>query len=116
MLRSVDRLEEARDLFRAENYRQPEGLLGHRDVIDGPRLSQPHLVQEAQRRDGDADAAGGKLAVLHKMHLIFANLLRPQRIWGPSKVSGEERNLLEIGLLCVLGKVANANVFEHPLA
>ena len=58
---------------------------------------------------------GGELAVLNKVHLIRADLLRPQGIWRARKVSGEERHLLEIGLLGVLGEVTNAHVFEHPL-
>jgi len=115
MLHAVDRLQEARDLLIAEDHRQLERLLGHRDVVHGPRFSQRHLVQEAQCRDGDADAAGGKLAVLHKVHLILADLLRPQCIWRARKVSGEQRHLLEVGLLGGLGEVANAHVFEHPL-
>jgi len=116
MLQAVDRLEEVHHLLGAEDHRQLERLLGHRDLVRRPGPLERHLVQEAQGRDGNADAARRELAVFDEMNLVLADLLRAQLVRPAIEVTSERRDLLQVRLLRVLGEVANAHVFEHPLA
>ena len=57
-----------------------------------------------------------EFAGLRQMHLIGPNLLRSELLRRAVEVSGVQRDLLQVGQLGVLGEVANAHVFEHPLA
>lgn len=116
MLHAVDALEEPHDLLGAQNHRQLERFLGHRNLIRRPGLLERHLVQEAQDRDGDADAARGKLATFDQMDLALTDFVWAHHLGRTIKVAGEQRDLLQTGLLHVVGKFANAHVFEHPLA
>ena len=116
MLEVVDRVEEVHHFLVAENYRQPEGPLGHGDLIDGPGTFERHFVQKAQRTRSDTDTAGRQLSRLGQMELIGSDFFWAEIFWRTMKVFCVGNDLLDIGRLCILGEVANRHVFKHPLA
>ncbi len=59
---------------------------------------------------------GGELALFDQMDLVGADLLGSEFFGRAAEVPGEGADLLHVGQLRVLGEVANAHVFEHPLA
>ena len=50
------------------------------------------------------------------MQLVFANLLGSEFLRRAVKVPRVARDVFQIGLLRLLGEIANAHVFEHPPA
>jgi hypothetical protein len=81
MLETTYRFEEVHHFLSAEDYRQLEGPLGHRNFFNGPRLFERHLIQEAQRAGCQADAARRKLPGFEKIQLVGPNVLRPEFLW-----------------------------------
>jgi hypothetical protein len=116
VLQDGDGLEEACHLVAAQDDRQPERLLGHRDVLQCPVALERDLVEKPQRRSRDADARGRELARFDQMDLVRAHVLGPERFGRATEVARVGADLLEVRKLGVLGEIANAHVFEHALA
>ena len=60
MLEAVYRVEKMHDFLAAENHRQLEGPLGHRNLIDGSVAFECDFVQKAQCAGHDTDAVRRK--------------------------------------------------------
>jgi len=116
VLEAVDRVEEVHHFLWAENYRQPEGPLGHGYLVDSPGALERHFVQKAQRAHRDTNAAGRQHSRLRQMQLIGSNFFRTEIFRRTMKVFRVGNDLLDIGRLRILGKIADRHVFKHPLA
>jgi hypothetical protein len=107
---------EFRDADATAHDGQLQRPLGHGDVVVVPVPPQRDLLEEAQRRGDHAQAAGGRLALLHQMALVATDLLVAERFGRAVEVPGQGADLLDVGQLVVDGEIANAHVLEHPLA
>ena len=82
-------------------------------LLDVPTPLEGDLVEEAQGRDRDRDRAGRHLLGVGEEQLVVADLLGSQRRWRLAEMAGEQRHLLEVGVLCARRKMAHLHVLGH---
>ena len=75
------------------------------------KAGQTATLRNERPYDGTPDTT-----YFDKVHLILTDLLGSQRIGRALEVPRVKRHLLDVRPLGVLAEVANAHVFEHPLA
>ncbi len=104
-------------LFGTQDDWQCLGRLWHRqDFLHVPGSLQRHGVQEAQRRGRDADRARCELLLVCQIDLVGSDVDRTEPFRRSPEVAGKERDLPEVRVLGVPGKVADLHVFEHALS
>jgi hypothetical protein len=109
--------QELPHLIGAQDDWQRLGLLRRWDhLFDVPRFLQRHDIQEAQRGSSNTDRAGRELLLVGQKHLIAADVLRTEGFRRFGEVAGKEPHLKKVGVLRVLGEVANLHVLEHASA
>ena len=96
MFEASDRVEEVRDFLAAQNYGQLERCLGKWNYLLDPFPLECDLVHKAQRRGDDGKAARSELTLFGHIHLIGADLLRPECVGRALEVFGKNGYLLQV--------------------
>src|SRR5579872_6105010 len=87
--RSRRRIDQLRDLLRAEYLWQPDGSLRVRSLVDIPSLPECLDEEKPQRPDPLIDAIRGQLPFTEQVGLVLADVLRAQCVRWLMEVAGE---------------------------
>ena len=114
MLKAGRTVEEVEDFLGTGDDGKLAGLLGIGNGLSQvPTSLEGDLVKEAQGRDRDRDRAGRHLLAVGEEQLVVADLLGSQQRWRLAEVTGEQRHLLEVGVLCARRKMTHLHVLGH---
>ena len=117
MLEAGRTVEKAEDLLGTGDDGKLAGLLGIGNGLSQvPTSLEGDLVEEAQGRDRDRDRTGRHLLAVGEEQLVVADLLASQQRRRLAEVTGEQRHLLELGVLCARRKMAHLHILGHTEA
>src|SRR5215469_10341062 len=111
-IRSID---EAGNLFRAEDLRKPNYLPRIRCLGNAPVLLQYLDVEEPQRAQALNDRVRTELQLGKQHRLVLADVLRTKTVGAPTEVLAEVLYSVDLGANRGLGEVATPPLLNHDL-
>jgi hypothetical protein len=90
--------EERGDFVRAENNRQPLGLLAERDAVQNIFLPERDLIEKTQCAEGLVVNTPGDLLLLNEVEEVGSGVVTAEVLGRPPEVSGEEANARDVGI------------------
>jgi hypothetical protein len=115
VLEAWRRLQQARNLLRAQHGRQPPGLPHEGQVDHDVGLAQRHHEQEPQRRQAVIDGWHAR-AARHQMQLIATHVLEARRVRRRAEKGAEVLDGADVAFLRPRGELADRHVFDHAPA